>query len=68
MTAHKFAPEVTNGGNVFADCTCGWSGGVYSYRAVAREAWIAHTSGLPIPEAGKVKPVILGSRQPRGMA
>lgn len=50
MTGHKAKPEATNGGHYFADCTCGWSGGVYYGRSAAVNAVHAHRAGLKGPE------------------
>ena len=58
MTKHKGEYERTNNGCYFTDCTCGWSGGVYRSRAEAREAWAAHRDGKPIPDTGRMRPVI----------
>jgi len=48
--------EATNAGHYFADCGCGWSGGVHDRRAKAAAAWAAHRDGLPRVEP--VKPIV----------
>lgn len=45
MTAHRFKPETTNAGNCFADCACGWLGGVHRSRSLAKAAWQNHIDG-----------------------
>lgn len=57
MTGHKALLEATNAGHYFADCTCGWSGGVYYGRANARQAHSAHKDGLEVPP--HVQPTVL---------
>lgn len=57
MAHHKFEPETTNGGNVFCDCSCGWSGGVFVSQTFARKAWVEHGHGQNKVEVGKVNPV-----------
>lgn len=53
----KFKPETTNGGHCFADCSCGWSGGVYVNRTAAGLAWRAHViCHTPLPP---LAPVVL---------
>jgi hypothetical protein len=39
--------EATNAGHYFADCECGWSGGVHHNRTRANDAWAAHVNGHP---------------------
>ena len=63
MTDHRFEPERTNGGCYFADCSCGWAGGVYPTRADAKRAHIAHVMGRPMPEP--LKPQLLLSEPNR---
>lgn len=65
MSGHKFKPETTNGGCCFADCSCGWSGGVYENRAVAKIAWEAHRDGgtPPVP----LRPQFLVGARAHGM-
>lgn len=50
---HKRLLERTNGGCYFAECRCGWSGGVHPDRYFANRAWEAHRDGgeppAPIP-------------------
>lgn len=60
MKGHKKILEATNGGNYFADCSCGSNLGVYRSRAIAIKAHAAHLSGLDGP--AKVKPIILLGR------
>lgn len=42
MSPHQFKPEATNAGHYFADCLCGWAGGVFTSKANAKEAWQRH--------------------------
>ena len=60
-STHAFKPETTNGGACFADCSCGWAGGVHATRLIARQAWQAHQAGgdpvAPIPTV-----VLVGGR------
>jgi hypothetical protein len=57
--------EATNAGHYFADCECGWSGGVHFGRIQASKAWEAHRSGLtPIPP---VMPVVRFGGPAQGM-
>lgn len=65
MAAHKFKPETTNGGNCFADCSCGWSGGVHPTRQRAKDAWNAHVNGGPPVEP--LRPELLFGPRARGM-
>jgi len=37
--------EATNAGHYFADCGCGWGGGVHASWAQAASAWRAHRDG-----------------------
>lgn len=55
--AHRKVLERTNGGNYFADCTCGWQGGVHRDRAAATRAHAAHLNGGERVEP--VRPVLL---------
>lgn len=57
MITHRFKPEATNGGHYFADCSCGWTGGVYRSRAAAKLAHAAHRDGTPPPPP--VRPAVL---------
>lgn len=54
--AHKRVLEATNAGHYFADCSCGWAGGVHRDRAQAIIAWQAHRDGTPRVEP--VRPVV----------
>jgi len=45
--------EATNGGHYFAECRCGWSGGVHRDRAQAIIARQAHRDGTE-----RVQPVL----------
>lgn len=49
LTRHKFLPEATNNGHYFSECSCTWSGGVYTSRASAMAAYRAHVDGRDIP-------------------
>lgn len=49
--------EATNAGHYFADCRCGWSGGVYPSRTDAVMAWSAHRDGRVVPQ--RVLPMVL---------
>lgn len=63
---HKFKPETTNGGACFADCACGWTGGVHPSRPRAREAWAAHRDGGERVEP--INPTFLIGGPARGMS
>ena len=63
---HRAMIEATNAGHYFADCSCGWSGGVYYGRTVAREAHAAHVMGGPGPRPVQAE-VYIGPRA-RGMS
>lgn len=63
---HKAKLETTNGGNVFADCSCGAQLGVYRDRTLAREAVKAHAKGRDT-SVGKVGTYVLYGPSPRGM-
>lgn len=51
---HKKLLERTNHGYYFSECACGWSGGVYSNRTFANDAYLSHKAGAKIPLIGKV--------------
>lgn len=53
FASHKARPEATNNGHYFADCSCGWSGGVYYGRTRAVEAVKAHREGGAVPPSVK---------------
>ena len=63
MSGHKFEAERTNHGCYFADCSCGWSGGVFPSHGDAKRAHTAHVTGGPIPEP--LKPQLLLSEPNR---
>jgi hypothetical protein len=65
---HKFKPETTNGGCCFCDCSCGWSGGVYTNRRYAHDAHQQHAEGLFVREIGKEGTTFLVGPRPHGMA
>ena len=55
---HRWERERTNYGCFFTDCTCGWSGGVYRSSSEAHAAWKAHRDGKPIPDSGRMRPLV----------
>ena len=57
MSDHKFEAERTNHGCYFADCSCGWSGGVFPSRGDAKLAHTAHVTGSTIPDP--IRPALL---------
>lgn len=54
---HTAVLEGTNGGACFAECTCGWSGGVRPDRSAARAAHRAHVEGRDPGEP--IRPTVL---------
>jgi hypothetical protein len=64
--SHKRLLEATNYGHYFADCACGWSGGVHNGRARAIAAWQAHRDGAAPIEP--VRPTIVFGGRPYGQA
>mgnify|MGYP003388616262 CR=1 FL=1 len=57
MIDHRRELEATNAGHCFADCSCGWRGGVYPSRRDAAYAHVAHVEGSRPPQP--VKPVFM---------
>ena len=67
MKGHARKLERTNHGCYFADCRCGWSGGVYRDRAAAIDAHTAHTRG-EVSTIGKMTTTFHVGPRPHGMA
>jgi hypothetical protein len=66
MAGCKRLIEATNAGHYFAECACGWRGGVHLGRTRAVDAWLAHRDGLAPVEP--VRPLVLFGPRPRGQA
>ena len=66
MLRHRRLLEATIHGHYFADCTCGWSGGVHDGRARATAAWQAHRDGTASIEP--VRPTVVFAERPHGQA
>ena len=66
MRGHARKLERTNHGCYFAECGCGWSGGVYRDRSTAVDAQAAHTRG-EVCTVGKMGITFLVGPRPHGM-
>ena len=63
--SHKRLLERTNHGCYFADCACGWAGGVHQSRLEAMVAWAAHRDGTEPVEP--LRPIVQFGPRPHGM-